>query len=392
MKGGKKSNIFVPPKPTSTLYATHTELIKKMDNNIDKLPELKEELSILEKQLQELQDQQINEFTVERMNQIKSLEKNINQTKQSISSIPHSKTNYYLTNGPIIMAYSGLSSGSGSSKKIKKVSLKDIFKKKKITIKKEDEKSSRAEYHRQYLANVDENFVNVKKSYVNEDNFCEDCQEFRVLVQTESRMVCEECGSESAIIMESDKPSLKDPPPETRYYEYKRGNHFTDWLAILQGKESSEVPDDVINVIWMEIKRERITDLAVLTEEDIKRFLGKHSNEGYNRYFKHSTQILFKINGIPPLTLSAEQEKNLDIMFSQIQEPYERHRPEGRSNFSSYSYIITKFSELLGYYDVVDKLKPLKDKDKIYQLDVIWKKICHDMGGAERGWKFIPSY
>jgi len=73
--------------------------------------------------------------------------------------------------------------------------------------------------------------VNIQEYTLTEENFCEDCQCFRVLKPNEAKMACPECGTELNVIMDSDKPSLKEPPPETRQYEYKRYHHYCDWLA-----------------------------------------------------------------------------------------------------------------------------------------------------------------
>jgi len=83
-------------------------------------------------------------------------------------------------------------------------------------------------------------------------------------------------------------------------------------------------------------------------DDHVKRYLKKLSvqpkGKKYEKYMTHTTQILFKVNGVPPIQLTHEQEKEYKILFLIIQEPFELFRPDSRSNFSSYSYIIYKFS------------------------------------------------
>ena len=43
-------------------------------------------------------------------------------------------------------------------------------------------------------------------------------------------MVCQKCGEQENIIVDSDKPSYKDPPREISYFAYKRINHFNELI------------------------------------------------------------------------------------------------------------------------------------------------------------------
>ena len=72
-------------------------------------------------------------------------------------------------------------------------------------------------------------------------------------------MVCERCGELNYIVIDSDKPSYKDPPKEISYFAYKRINHFNEWLAQFQAKETTEIPQDLYDQILIEIKKERMT-------------------------------------------------------------------------------------------------------------------------------------
>jgi len=398
----------------TTLNAKHNELVQKMDDEISKLPQLKEHYLELQKEFDTLSKLSFKELSPQQILRIGDLKDKLQQLETQISQIPRIKLDYLLKNGTIIFKYNELdanrtidevsagqttgqsaSVSNGMRKQVKKISVNDVFIKRKVALSTSligNTAKTKADFLKQFLSNVDPNYVYANESNITEDNYCEHCQCLRVLKSSEAKMVCPKCGSEISVIMDNDKPSLKDPPPESRHYEYKRYNHFCDWLAKIQGKESSEVPEEVINTIWIEIKKERITDLASLDEEKIRQYLKKHADKDHDKFFNHTTQILFKINGVPPISLTPEQEREYKMMFLMIQEPYENHCPDTRSNFSSYSYIIYKFSQLLGNKQVMDKMRLLKSKEKLYSLDVIWKKICSDLGGREKGWKFIHSY
>jgi len=88
----------------------------------------------------------------------------------------------------------------------------------------------------------------------------------------------------------SDFPSFRDPPKERNNYAYKKQNHLNEILNQFQAKESTEIPDDVMNEVICEIKkRRRIENIAVLTEQNIR----EDSQEaGRNRYYEHAAQIV----------------------------------------------------------------------------------------------------
>lgn len=73
-------------------------------------------------------------------------------------------------------------------------------------------------------------------------------------------------------------------------------------------------------------------------------------------------------------------------MFDKIQEPFEKHCPKERINFLSYSYVLHKFFQLLGFDEYVKCFPLLKSRQKLRIQDETWKKICYDCG-----WEYYPS-
>ena len=71
--------------------------------------------------------------------------------------------------------------------------------------------------------------------------------------ETEESTVSNDETPQKAII-DSNKPSYKNPPNEVAYFSYKRINHFNEWLAQFQAKESTDIPSDVYDKIILEIK------------------------------------------------------------------------------------------------------------------------------------------
>ena len=94
----------------------------------------------------------------------------------------------------------------------------------------------------------------------------------------------------------------------------------------------------------MEIKKQRITNMASLTNERIKSIL-KHMK--VHKYYEHIPHIMYRLNGLPMPNFSPDLEEKLRTMFKQIQTPFLKHSPARRKNFLSYSYVLHKFLQLL---------------------------------------------
>ena len=86
-------------------------------------------------------------------------------------------------------------------------------------------------------------------SHEDEIVYCSKCQVYRTLNHGEAKLVCETCGEEISILIDTQRPSFKDPPPESRNYEYKRSGHFTLWLSDVQGKENVDIPEYMSEMI-----------------------------------------------------------------------------------------------------------------------------------------------
>lgn len=227
---------------------------------------------------------------------------------------------------------------------------------------------------------------------INEDNYCDTCKKFLVSHGDDSCLQCPKCGQIVNISLTYSKPSIGDYSSDNRVHKYQRYSHLCSWIDNIQGKEKVKIPDGVIECVKKEIHRERKSDkLETLTEADIRRYLKKYKGKRYDQYYNNSTKILYMVTGIVPLQMSDEMENNLKMMFMAIQKPFEMFKTD-RTNFSSYSYILYKFCQLLGCDDFLPKFRLHTDQGKIYEHDCIWKKICKYMGGAKNGWVFIKSY
>jgi len=212
---------------------------------------------------------------------------------------------------------------------------------------------------------------------------CDRCNIAREELLEEGILVCPSCGSEEYMMVVSDYPSFRDPPKERNNYAYKKINHLNEILNQFQAKESTIIPDEIMNEVVLEIKKQRIQNVAELNEKDMRDILKKLNR---SKYYEHATHILSRLNGNPPPTITPEIEEKIRAMFQEIQAPFLLYCPDDRTNFLSYSYILYKFFELLELDEYKVYFPLLKSRDRLIQHDQIWKKICDYLK-----WEYIQS-
>ena len=205
----------------------------------------------------------------------------------------------------------------------------------------------------------------------------------RTVMLQDGYVFCKVCHTVEYILVDHDKPSYKDPPKEIAYFAYKRINHLNEWLNQVQGKETTDIPDDVFDSILVEIKKQKLVNMAELTRKKVKDILKKLR---INKYYEHIPHIINRLNGMPSPHMTSELEDRLRHMFCLIQVPFLKFSPSSRKNFLSYSYCLHKMMQLLEKDQYLDSFPLLKSREKLHQQDQIWRKICEDIG-----WDFIPS-
>jgi len=365
-------------KTAVTLDLKHTEFINEFDKDENnKIPELKYERQELKKQLHE-------ELSIE---QRLDIEDKIILINETIKGTKMKKKEYYLDNSKYIFEYfenkKNISGGTPVNSYTSKTNLVNSFFKIKQV---EDDAESRVQKEtnnivQRYLSNIDDAFLDVN-TFIFQTNICKFCFKGELIpVEDEGILVCNSCSRSIPYLIENEKPSYKEPPKEVCFYAYKRINHFKEILAQFQGKETTQIPHDVIENIKIQIKKERI-DLEQITNIKTKEILKKL---GYNKYYEHIPFIKDKL-GIKPPIMSQELEETLCNLFIELQSPYSKFCPDDRVNFLNYYYTAYKLCELLGEEKYLGLFPLLKDREKRIEQDDIWKKICEELD-----WEFIPT-
>jgi hypothetical protein len=410
-----------------TLDARHNNYIKDIKKNKKNLPNLKEKYDKFNLEFKNLNSILKKDMTNDEFNRYNELKNLISELKEEIENIEDNKElkEYFLNTGHILYKYyDNINKASKTYNDLNKISINNKENKKDNNVKnKEDEiendnninskcknvidffnptakknkktrkvskisdyvsskKFTRANLLNSYMKIIDKDYLDKKQISIDHGK-CTKCNKELILQQSEGCMICETCGKIVYILIDSDKPSYKDPPPEISYFAYKRINHFNEWLAQFQAKESTDIPQEVFDKIVIEIKKERRDNMATLTNSKIRQYLKKLR---LNKYYEHVPHIINRLNGLPPPVMSPKVEARLRLMFKEIQEPFMKVCPKNRKNFLSYSYVLHKFVELLELDQYKSCFPLLKSREKLHQQDKIWKDICKILK-----WEYIRS-
>ena len=234
----------------------------------------------------------------------------------------------------------------------------------------------------QYLSITNKYYIKKVDNDTNNE-ICYRCNTPLICLQQDAIMICNNCGYQELLLVEQNRPILKQNTKDTSHFSYKRINHFREWCNQVQGKESTDIPNDVFEKILNEIKKEKIVDTKKITYSKMREILKRLR---INKYYEHINYIINRINGIPTPQFSPELEEKLCSMFKDIQGPFLKHCPKDRKNFLSYSYVLYKFFQILGLNEYLKFFPLLKSREKLYVQDQIWKKICEDLN-----YTVIPS-
>jgi hypothetical protein len=377
-KANKK--IKVCKRYSTTLDGKHKEIMADFSKDeFDIIPRLKEEKQQLIVKLSE------SKLQIEQIMEIKD---RIKEIKENIRTIKERKNDYFLENSKYIFEYfenkkniDNKSETNDSSVSSKNQILFNFFKIQ------QPEKESSANDNinknvvQKYLCNIDESFIDMN-SFVKQTDVCQSCYKGELIpLDDEGVLICNLCAVSIPYLIENEKPSYKEPPKEVCFYAYKKINHFKEILAQFQGKETTQIPEDVIEQINQQIKKERIK-LEQLTHYKTKEILKKL---GFNKYYEHIAFIKNKL-GLKPPVFSPELEEILCSLFMEIQSPYSKTCPDYRVNFLNYYYVLYKFCELLGEDQYLADIPMLKDREKLIEQDETWKKMC-----VELDWEYIAT-
>jgi len=356
-----------------TIDSLHTDKVKNINKNSNTINNLESKISDVQNMINNTDD--INE-KIELDNKLVNLKNKLNSLNKD------EYVDYYLDNGILLSDYYNEDVKYVNKVNNNKKSVIDFMNNKEKNDEEEDNSKNR-EYDmiKKYMVNIDDNYTD--DFLLTDINICKMCKNKLFIKSNNSELICNDCGYTEKILVNLDSNNYKDPIRESTYFAYKRINHFNEWLAQFQAKETNDISQEVYNNIFKELKKDKNFSINNVTYKLIRDILKKL---GYNKYYEHISHIINIITGKKSPTLDRHNEECLRSMFKEIQQPFQNNCPEDRKNFLSYSYVLHKFCQLLELDELLIFFPLLKSREKLQQQDFIWKKICNDLK-----WEFIPS-
>jgi len=366
----------------NTIDEKHTEMLNHFhDIETDVLPQLITEKKRLKFRLSRLPANSIDT----RM----EISDRLTVIRQKIANLRSQRTNYLLDNSKYIFQYFEEKKKISSGGNNQNTNVLNTF----FKIKANSEESANVNSEKytsskkafqNYWKNVNNEILNIQDFVVPSD-MCESCHAGELIPQDEEGiLICnnERCGKFITHIVDSSKPTNKEPPNEVSYTAYIRLNHFKEILSQFQAKETTQIPDEIIEQIRNRIKKERITDMTTINYDKMRDILRKLR---LNKYFEH-IQYINSIFGIKPPIMNEELHETLCVLFIEIQKPWAVHCPANRSNFFNYTYTLYQLCVLLDQTQYLPYIPMMKDREKQLEQDMIWKKVCNDLD-----WEFFAT-
>lgn len=360
----------------------HDQMLAHFQNlEITVIPKLEEEKGELKNELKTLQTANIDRY-MEIKDHIKEINGKIKEHKKE-------KNNYFLENSQYVFNYfeekQKINNNDNNQTSTVINSFFKIKAKNKESCDLQDQKYSESkQMYKNYWKNVHEEKLTTT-DYVLHCDICIFCNEGEFIAQEdEGILICNNkvCGKFITHIVDGNKPSNKEPPNEVSYTAYIRLNHFKEILAQFQAKETTQIPDEVIDAIRNRIKKERITDNSQINYGKMREILRKL---GLNKYFEH-IQYINSIFGIKPPIMNEELHETLCVLFIEIQKPWAIHCPPNRTNFFNYTYTLYQLCVLLDQDQYLPFIPMMKDREKQLEQDMIWKDVCKTLD-----WQFFPT-
>ncbi len=194
----------------------------------------------------------------------------------------------------------------------------------------------------------------------------------------EANCICVTCGMTSSIAIHDADGSIPftdlDSRVVTASYSYKRVNHFRDWIHRLQASNDQSLPRNIIDAVAQQIQQHAIP--KPVTPQQIRRIL-RHID--MSRYYTCCVALANIVNGVSAPYVSVDVVEKLCTLFEMIQAPFERVKPNARSNFLSYSFVIVKLCRLIGETQLCRHANLLKSAEKLSMQDEIWQAICNEL-------------
>lgn len=212
---------------------------------------------------------------------------------------------------------------------------------------------------------------------------CPRCQATYIRGSETNVLLCVQCAHAVPFMDATCSNIAFNDDTEYTTSSYRRINHLIEKLNHFQAKETRSVDENEVAIpVMQHLRQQRVACAADIQYGDVRRAL---KSCGLKKFYDQTMQILGHLTNRPPIRFEMQFQERVLLMFKHIQEPFKRHCPAQRKSFSSYPYILFKFSQLLGATNLLPFFPLLKGGDKLDAQEELFRKICADLH-----WPFIP--
>ena len=171
----------------------------------------------------------------------------------------------------------------------------------------------------------------------------------------------------------------------TRHSNYKRIHHFHERISQLLLLET-QIPSRDMLAIAECFKESGYTTLNKATVRAVLRSLKKQT------WIERWLQIVHRLSGFTPPPPGPQLVQALDSLFVEIQDPFEKHKPAGRTNMLNYNYVFHRLLQKLGCVAYCKFFPIIKSKSKLEALDGIWAEMCSTLNWRVEPLKPVPEF
>ena len=213
-------------------------------------------------------------------------------------------------------------------------------------------------------------------------DICPKCDIMYEIEEKTAEFTCKSCGHIEKMygVVFEDEQFFYQEGQRTKHGKYDPIKHAKFWLDRIQAKESTEIPEPVINAVKRCIRRDQLWKHAV-TCESVRMYLKQTRNSFYNN---HVALIRKMITGIEPDQLTEHEIRLTYMYFGLSTQIFNKIKGESRKNNCPYHpFFIYKIIEqiLIKPHDTVRRRSilsciHLQSRDTLIENDKVWFEIC----------------
>lgn len=242
---------------------------------------------------------------------------------------------------------------------------------------------------KQYI--ILENVFNFKKTLI-----CNACYGINLKESDDSSIFfCQECGNQVEVL--DDAPTFKDAERVnmSSRYTYTCKGHFSEAMNRFEGKQNTEIGDDVIEILKKEMKLHGL-DETNFTKDHLYLFLSENK---LSDFYADINLIFFLITKINPPDITKYRSELLE-MFEQLEEAYREVKSDDRLNSLNVNWKLYKLLQLLDYHCKKDDFFCLKTPTKQLEHEICWAEMIQYLmekypniktSGGKKRWRHIRT-